>query len=128
MKKTKSQIVEPLKELLVYDLYLRENLKSRPGFAKEQKEWKDKYHKFYGTMEQMNKEGLMELDGVKNILPDYKEYQARQMARMTHLECFVYDLITLEETGEVKLKEQHILFDYKKRNPLNQEAKTIVIC
>ena len=128
VKKTKSQIVEPLKELLVYDLYLRENLKSRPGFAKEQKEWKDKYHKFYGTMEQMNKEGLMELDGVKNILPDYKEYQARQMARMTHLECFVYDLITLEETGEVKLKEQHILFDYKKRNPLNQEAKTIVIC
>ena len=127
VEKTKPQIEEPLKELLVYDLYLRENLKSRPSFAKDKTEWKDKYHKFYGTIEQMNKEGLMELDGVENVLPDYKDYQARQLARMTHLECFTYDLETLEKKGEVKPKEQHMLFDYKKRNPLNLEARTIVI-
>lgn len=127
VERTKPQIIEPLKELLVYDLYLRENLKSRPSFAKDQTKYKEKYHNFYGIIQQMNKEGLMELDGKKNVLPDYKEYQARQMARMTHLECFSYDLATLEETGEVKAKEQHILFDYKKRNPLNQEVRTKVV-
>ena len=127
VEKTKPQIVEPLKELLVYDLYLRENLKSRPFFAKDQKKWKEKYHAFYGTMEQMNKEGILEQDGMKNVLPDYKGYQARQMARMTHLECFSYDFTALEGTGEVKPKEQHILFDYQKRNPLNQEAATVIL-
>lgn len=125
--KTKPEIVTPLKELLVYDLYLRENLKSRPDFASDLTPWKDAYHKFYKEMERQNREGITEQDGVENVLADYKGYQARQMARMTHLECFQYDLSAMELDGTVRKKEQHILFDYRKRNPLNQEAGTICV-
>lgn len=125
--KTKPEVVTPLKELLVYDLYLRENLKSRPAFASDLTPWKDVYHKFYKEIERQNKEGVTEQNGMENVLADYKGYQARQMARMTHLECFQYDLLAMEFDGTIRKKEQHILFDYRKRNPLNQEAGTICV-
>lgn len=35
--------VDQVKDQMVYDLYLRENLKSRPGFARDQKPLRDRY-------------------------------------------------------------------------------------
>ena len=59
----------------------------------------------------------------RNFLPDYQEYDARQMAKMTHIEVFLYDLIT----GEKLETPQYVLFDYKNRNSLNYDARTIQI-
>lgn len=110
---------ESLSELLVYDLYLRENLKSRPDFAKSQEQWKDKYHAFYKAMEEKNQAGE------NCLLSEYGKYQARQMARMTHIEYFSYDLELLVNEGREQKKDSHILFDYQKRNPLTGEARTV---
>ena len=99
-------------EALTMDIYLRENSKSRPTFAKDLSMYKENCRKFYQLeMEQ------------RKFLPDYQEYDARQMAKMTHIEVFLYDLIT----GEKLETPQYVLFDYKNRNSLNYDARTIQI-
>ena len=50
-------------------------------------------------------------------LTNYEAYNSKQMAKMTHIERY--------ETFEKEII--YILYDYKERNPLNQEAKTYVI-
>ncbi|MDL2295486.1 B12-binding domain-containing radical SAM protein [Lachnospiraceae bacterium OttesenSCG-928-E19] len=94
------------RELLTYDLYLRENLKSRPCFSKEERVDKEFLRAFYEN----------EADN-HNYLKGYEEYDKKQMRKMTHIECFHYDLCG-EEVREGKL----VLFDYKNRNPINGQA------
>lgn len=119
MEEKNPKLREPLLELLVYDLYLRENLKSRPEFANNQERWKRKYHEFYKTMEEKNR------SGEECLLSRYKKYQARQMARMTHIEYFSFDLELLIKEGREQKKDSHVLFDYQARNPLTGEARTV---
>ena len=99
-------------EALTKDIYLRENSKSRPVFAKDLSMYKENCRKFY----------LLEMDQRK-FLPGYEEYDARQMAKMTHIEVFEYDFIT----GEKLATPQYVLFDYKNRNSLNYDARTVLI-
>jgi len=98
------------KELLVMDVYLRENAKSRPGFAKSQEHYKEGSREFY--RQEMERH---------EILEGYEQYDARQMARMTHIEEFCYDF----ETGEQLEQPKYVLFDYRHRNPLTYEARTM---
>ena len=91
------------REVLTYDYYLRENAKSRPGFAGEYPVTKDAARAFYETEEETHE-----------YLPDYGKYDRNQMRKMTHLEYF-------------KLTDTYILFDYQNRNPLNQEARVCKI-
>ena len=96
---------EIYRELLTYDMYLRENLKSRPAFAAEiTEEEKQDIRRFYQTEEQE-----------RRYLPAYGEYDWKQLSRMTHLEPFRYP------------EPRYVLFDYQERNPLNYEAKVQVI-
>ena len=96
---------EIYRELLTYDMYLRENLKSRPGFAAEiTEEQKQDIRRFYQTEEQE-----------RRYLPAYAEYDWKQLSRMTHMELFRYP------------EPHYVLFDYQERNPLNYEAKVQVI-
>lgn len=106
------------KELLTYDMYLRENLKSRPEFARDLQEYKEVIKSFYRQEEEERK-----------YLPGYAEYDAKQMQRMTHLEPFhypVWDIGACEErfTKTVKAENEpvYVLFDYLKRSPLTGEA------
>lgn len=115
------ECAEPLRELLVYDLYLRENMKTRPPFGGDLEPFKDAYHQFFKTAEQKNREGE------NNVLWGYGAYQARQMARMTHVEHFTYNIEELEKSGRAVRRESHVLFDYKVRHPLTMEATTTVI-
>ena len=94
---------EYYRELLTYDYYLRENAKTRPEFAGENKIEKDFSRFFYEKEAEERK-----------YLPAYQQYDKNQMRKMTHLEYF-------EELGQI------ILFDYLERNPINQEARTCVI-
>ena len=96
---------EIYRELLTYDMYLRENLKSRPAFAAEiTEEQKQDIRRFYQTEEQE-----------RRYLSAYGEYDWKQLSRMTHLEPFRYP------------DPHYVLFDYQERNPLNYEAKVQVI-
>lgn len=110
------------RQLLTLDMYLRENLKSRPAFAlplREQQEAKEKINGFYRREECS-----------PSFLKEYVEdgYNARQMARMTHIECFTLPVWEKENPqGNGGGAVYYLLFDYRKRNPLNQEAYTMLL-
>ena len=87
------------KELLTFDLYLRENCKSRPEFAPDLEEYKAAIQDFY------RKEELE-----RRFLGEYEGYNSRQLQRMTHVEVFSHPV------------RKAVLFDYQKRNPLDDNA------
>lgn len=115
---TNPELEDLYKEALTYDMYLRENLKSRPAFAKDLAPWKEDIRTFYQNEEEQ-----------RNYLKTYNEYNAKQMSKMTHLEVFTYpvwDIENLDVNGQKEL-EQFVLFDYASRNPLTYEAKTYIV-
>ena len=103
------------RELLTFDIYLREKMKTRPAFAKTQDTLKDVSREIY-QKEEENRE----------LLPAYGEYNSKQLSKMTHLEEFAY---SVWKQGECKklLEEQLIIFDYNERNPLNMESRIILL-
>lgn len=108
------------KELLTYDIYLRENMKSRPGFARDLEGDKGRFREFYNDAFRLRK-----------ILPGYGEFQPRQIARMTHLEMFSYPVWESRGGAEWKMEklaeQRMVLFDYRKRSPLTNEAEVRVV-
>lgn len=85
-------------DYLVYDLYLRENLKSRPPFAADQEPYKDRIRAFFAE----------EAESFRYLGEDYKGYEARQLIKMAHVEVF--------RDGRA------VLFDYRKRDALSHNA------
>lgn len=108
------------KELLTYDIYLRENMRSRPGFARDLEGYKGRFREFYNDAFRLRK-----------ILPGYEEFQPRQIARMTHLEMFSYPVWESKGGAEWKMEklaeQRMVLFDYRKRSPLTNEAEVRVV-
>lgn len=104
--------LEYFKQLMIFDLYARENMKTRPQWANDLSAYKMQILDFY-KKEEENPE----------LLTDYQGYQARQTIKMTHIEVFTYDVINEnEEKGAYP-----VLFDYKKRSPLTNDAKAVFI-
>ena len=64
-------------ELLILDLYLRENAKSRPAWAADQGEAKDAVIAFYKKEEETH-----------HYLPELRDQNWKQLMRRTHLEYF----------------------------------------
>ncbi len=106
------------RELLTYDLYLRENVKSRPDFAADLTPYKEAMREFYRREEE-----------TRTYLPEYEAYDSKQLARMTHLEPFTYPVWDMGMCREVKTAEEpvFVLFNYEKRNPLTGDARVMVI-
>ena len=106
------------RELLTYDLYLRENVKSRPEFAKDLMPYKEEIREFYRREEEERK-----------YLPEYRDYDSKQLARMTHMEPFFYPVWEPMMRAETKEAEapRFVLFDYEARNPLTQDARHLEI-
>lgn len=102
-------------EILVYDLYLRENIKSRPEFAKDQTIQKEKIRSFY------------QKDFWKKELKGYEHFSLKQASYLTHLEHFSINMEKTVQQGKPILEENFILFDYQNRNPLTYQANTIVV-
>ncbi len=92
---------ERFKELLVYDLYSREKVKARPDWAPSQEAYKEAVRAFY------QKEAVSH-----DYLPDYEGYNWKQLMHMCHIEVFSYP------------EKRAVLFDYKRREPLNHGANT----
>ncbi len=94
------------RELLTLDLYLRENVKNRPGFAGEYDVEREFLHMFY----EQETEQHMYLQG-------YAQYDKRQLRKMTHIEKFHYDVM-----GNCSEGEHYLLFDYENRSKLTHQA------
>ena len=110
---------EPLYvELLTFDMYLRENLKSRPNFSGELHEYKEKIRIFYQREEEQ-----------REFLKGYKEFSGKQMSKMTHLEPFYYPVweIQVSQISQKAPLPQFMLFDYNKRDPLTHQAMVHVV-
>ena len=104
--------LEYFKQLMIFDLYARENMKTRPQWANDLSAYKMQILDFY-KKEEENPE----------LLTDYQGYQARQTIKMTHIEVFTYDVINEnEEKGAYP-----VLFEYKKRSPLTNDAKAVFV-
>lgn len=97
-------------EKMTIDLYLRENCKTRPSFAKELTPYREKFRAFFQE----------EAREHRVLSGEYREYDARMLARSVHIEPVFF-----ESEGEPAEKPEYLLFDYKKRSPLTGEA---VVC
>lgn len=91
---------ELYRDLLMYDLYLRENVKSRPSFARDQSLYKERVKQFF-------------ISEAKNpvFLEGYGDCDSRQMSKMAHIEAM----------GDGTL----ILFDYRHRDALFGNARAV---
>lgn len=106
---------ELYRELLLFDLYVRENLKSRPDFAPDLHDLQSVIHAFYKKEE-----------SERRYLPHLSEIPAPQLSRMTHLEPFSYSVWATDVSEVKRLQEQvFLLFDYDHRDPLTREAKVL---
>lgn len=94
------------RELLTFDLYLRENVKNRPEFAGEYTVTKEELSRFYEEEAEQHK-----------YLKGYEMYDKRQLRKMTHIEKFQYDVL-----GDGARKEMMVLFDYENRSRLTHQA------
>ncbi len=93
-----SEILDIIKESLIFDLYYRENCKSRPAWAKDLSAWKQVTRAY-----------------CKN-------------GNQSHVECFFYRFPdkgerVLKELPEHTEKPLYALFDYTDRDPLDHQAK-----
>ncbi len=86
-----------LKQVLLFDLYLRENLKTRPDFSLKHPEYK----------------------AMTAAL--YRKY-APAFTGQFHIEPFHIDICYFMETGKLREKNCFILFDYSRRHPVLKQA------
>lgn len=96
--------INAFSEILLYDLYLREKLKSRPTFAKD-------------TM--LSKTLIRELlEQHREIVADVKSY---------HIEPFTIDIQATIDGGKIVKADQFVFFDYDHRDLLSHDAKATVL-
>ena len=88
---------ERAEDLLLTDLYLRENSKSRPEWASDLSGYKEEIQEFYRQEKQQGQ-----------YLTDYEGYSWKQMMNMTHM--------------EILSDGSWYLFDYRRRSQLTKDA------
>ena len=96
-------IVTVAKQTMIYDLYRRERLKTRPTFAPYQEEFK-----------QAIKTYMLSTGGKKS-------------GEQIHVEHFDYDVLTAITKGDCVAVEQFLRFDYQVKSALHGEALVTVI-
>ncbi len=124
--KTDTQTVEELTEIcrqyLLFDCYLRENMKSAPSFASNVTLYKDYLRNFYQKEEEERK-----------YLPLYAQFDSKQMAKMTHVEFFTYPVWekSTPKRSEILARKlespQPILFDYKERDVITKDCRIVLL-
>ena len=123
------EILELCREYLLFDCYLRENMKTAPSFAQDMAAHRTYLREFYQQEEKERK-----------YLPEHLRFDSKQMAKMTHVEFFRYPVWekefwkhNLQEETEVlshfwKFRsevQQPVLFDYQSRNPITKGCRVV---
>lgn len=106
---------DTLDEIMLYDMYLRENVKGRPAWAKDTAQYKKEWKALY--REQGEK--LFPEDVQAGI------YDSKRAANQSRIEVFEVNIKKFEQSGQVEKKQVFCLFDYSRRNPLNRAARTV---
>ena len=106
---------DTLDEIMLYDMYLRENVKGRPAWAKDTAQYKKEWKALYREQ------------GEKLFPEDVQAgtYDSKRAANQSHIEVFEIDIKKFEQSGQVEKKQVFCLFDYNRRNPLNRAARTV---
>ncbi len=105
-------------EILTYDFYRRDYMKKAPDFV------------LPGTEKQKSRiRSFFDRECEKpRYLQGYEGYVTRQLYHMIYMGQFTVDMKSLLEQGELHRKTPYyILFDYRKRNPLNHAAGEILL-
>ncbi len=119
---TVEEITEICRQYLLFDCYLRENMKSAPSFAKDVSAYKDYLRAFYQKEEEERK-----------YLPKYGQFDSKQMAKMTHVEFFTYPVWEEEAPKREELlarrleSAQPVLFDYKERDVITRDCRIVLL-
>ena len=103
-------------QILTYDLYLRENVKSRPAWAANQEPFKAAYVEFFKNEENREK-----------YFSGYEGYTTKQIQRMTHIEHFTEDIRATAADEERGGGDVFIWFDYLNRDPLTYKSRTVEV-
>ena len=109
------------RELLTFDLYLRENCKSRPDFARDPAPFRETMRNFYSRSEKQQEHS-----------PAGAFKDRREALRMTHLEPFFFPVwekgpyIPFLKKALEEKQPKYVLFDYQNRDPLTQNAKITI--
>ncbi len=121
-----TQMIETMTELcreyLLFDCYLRENMKTAPSFANDNSAYKMYLRKFYQNEKEECK-----------YLPAYTQYDSKQMAKMTHVEFFHFPVWekNIRDINELVRSRQEIpqpvLFDYKKRSMITKDCRFLLL-
>lgn len=103
---------EIFRQIVTYDLYLRDYVKNPPAFVKlREEEVKNRVRTF------LDKECE-----TPHYLTGYEGYVTKQLYHMVYMDVFTVDMTTFKQTTPY-----YLLFDYQKRNPLDHSAKVIKI-
>jgi len=119
---TVEEMTEITREYLLFDCYLRENMKTAPAFAKDNSMNKAWLREFYQKEEEQ-----------RNYLPAYERYDSKQMAKMTHVEFFKYAVwkdgcTSVKELLDSKTERlQPILFDYRERSVITKDCRFVLL-
>ncbi len=106
----KSERISLFEEILLMDLMLRENIKSRPAFARTRQGKNDK-----GYYDRYRRESMQ--DPKLRQGQDSKTWQGQ-----LHIEEFTYDIPASALAGKAVRKTQVLLFDYSRRDPITKSA------
>lgn len=109
---------EWLREVLTYDLYRRDYVKNPPAFVRLRDEDTKKEIRAFFDRECEE----------PHILRGYEGFVTKQLFHMLYMNRFRLDMKVLLEEGECKdHKPAYLLFDYQKRNPLDNAAAVIEV-
>ena len=108
-------------EILTYDIYLRENVKTRPDWACDEGAHKAAVSAFYSSPEMRQK-----------YFKDANDKSYRQIRHQTHVELFSWNVPLCAATGQaIRAPRENtlsgVLFDYSHRDALTYEAKTTAL-
>ena len=115
-------ITELCREYLLFDCYLRENMKTAPSFAKDLSSYKAFLREFYQREEQE-----------REYLPSYTDFDSKQLAKMTHIEFFHYPVWEKEFDSMADILNRKtnvpkpVLFDYWERSKISKDCRFVVL-
>lgn len=98
-----------VKELMTFDIYLRENMKTRPAFAPDVTGFKERFR------------GLSREKNLKNM--EHLEILSKETVEFLRLQDVKFEYVEVEQ----KDYKDIMYFDYKVRNPLNSNAAVKMI-
>ena len=104
-------------EVFLLDMYLRENIKSRPDWACDLSPFRRQWKEMYRTQ------------GDRMFPEDWENgvYDSKKAAGRSHLEPFHFDALRMLEEGVLEKRDCICLFDYSRKNPLNKNARLTML-